>query len=417
MRIDEERALLHRLLARVHRNTVLFRHEDGSVARFGKGSPEVVVQWSDRATRRTLTEGTLGFCGGYVDRDWSVVEGTLLGFMESMISARLHQPIKALVPLPLLTRLAVRRAWAQVTRRSSARSVRRHYEVDREFFRLWLDEDLVYTCGVARTESDGLEAMQRQKLELICRKLRMRPGMSLLDLGCGWGGLALHAAKHFRAPVAAVNVSRAQLSWLEKQAAERGASHLIRCIQSDARDVRGTYDRVAAVGVVEHLGRKGIGPLFRSISRSLRDGGLALVHTIGSSTTGGTDPWLEKTIFPGSYVPALSELVRAAERSGLRVGHVENLGPHYALTLRHWLRRYLEAAAAIEARFDSEFFRTWEMYLTMLIPTFECLSTGLYQLVLSKGEEAPAEVGIASFCGWRHENEIGYADESFDAGQ
>jgi cyclopropane-fatty-acyl-phospholipid synthase len=163
--------------------------------------------------------------------------------------------------------------------------------------------------------------------------------------------------------------------------------------------MQGEFDRIAAVGIVEHLGKRGIPALFRTMHDCLSDRGLALVHTIGSCTTGGTDPWLERTVFPGSHVPALSEIVIAAERCGLRVAHVENLGPHYALTLRHWLRRFTSSRAQVTARFGERFCRTWEMYLAMLVPTFEYLSTGLYQMVLTRGEGPLPEMGIQSYCG------------------
>jgi cyclopropane-fatty-acyl-phospholipid synthase len=244
--------------------------------------------------------------------------------------------------------------------------------------------------------------MQRQKLELVCSKLRLEGSHRLLDLGCGWGGLALHAAASRGAHVTAVNLSRPQLTTLERRAGERGLRGRIDIVHGDLAEARGTFDRVAAIGVAEHMGRAGLATLFRVVEARLATGGIGLVHTIGSATTGGTDPWLERTIFPGSYVPTLSELVRASEDAGLRVMHVENLGTHYALTLRHWLRRFREHDDVVRRRYGERFRREWEMYLTMLVPTFELLSTGLYQLVVTKGAAALDPRDVRTHCGALH---------------
>lgn len=382
-----ERALLERLLRAVHVGTIRCEFQDGRVVDFGHGDPLTHVLWSDRATRRTLMQGTLGFCDGYVDGDWELRSGTLLGFMTSLVSARLNQPIKARMPLWLRGTLLARRLAAQAGASRRHESVRSHYDLSTEFYQLWLDESMTYTCGLARSPSDSLEAMQLQKLELICKKLSLRPGQRLLDLGAGWGLLSLHAATHHDVEVTAVNVSRPQLAFLEQRAHARGLSPRVRTLLSDFREVKGSFDAVAAVGLAEHVGLRELPNLFRSIRDRLTADGVALVHTIGSSTEGGTDDWIERRIFPGAYVPSLSELVRSAERAGLRVIHIEDIGPNYALTLGHWLRRFVAAREQVLTMYDERFFKTWEMYLTMLIPTFEHLSTCVYQIVLERGED------------------------------
>jgi cyclopropane-fatty-acyl-phospholipid synthase len=383
-----ERELLETLLSRVSSGRVLWEHEDGRVVCFGRGEERAHVLWSDRATRRTLESGTIGFCDGYVEADWRLASGTLLGLLESLVSARLNQPINARMPLGLRLRLAAAHLAGHASRARTHEDVRSHYDLDAAFYALWLDETMTYTCGVARAEGDDLETMQRQKLDLVLDKLGVGEGDRLLDLGCGWGSLALRAARERGAHVTAVNVSRPQLAWLEERVAREGLGARVRTLAGDLREAAGTYDRVAAVGVAEHLGRRRLGDLFDVMARCLRPGGSGLVHTIASATTGGTDPWIERRIFPGSFVPTLSDLVGHASRAGLRVVHVEDLGPHYALTLRHWLRRFEGARPEVVARFGERFARTWEMYLAMLVPTFEHLSTCVVQIVVTKGEGA-----------------------------
>jgi cyclopropane-fatty-acyl-phospholipid synthase len=381
-----ERALLERLLSRVGLGTVRWEYRDGRAVYFGHGEPRSHVLWSDRATHRTLTEGTLGFCDGYVDGDWELKAGTLVDFMTSLVAAKLNQPIKERMPFWLRSALRARSLAAQAGAARRHDSVRSHYDLGTEFFRLWLDDSMTYTCGVARSRTDSLETMQRQKLELVCEKLRLKPGQRLLDLGAGWGSLAMHAATQHGAHVTAVNVSRPQLAFLEQRARARGLSEAVRTLAVDFRDVHGTFDAVAAVGLAEHVGLRQLPELFRAIRERVRPRGRALVHTIGSFTEGGTDDWIERRIFPGAYVPSLSELVQSAERERLRVVHVEDIGPNYALTLRHWLSRFLAAREEILAMYDERFFRIWQMYLTMLIPTFEHLPTCVYQLVLTRAE-------------------------------
>jgi len=241
--------------------------------------------------------------------------------------------------------------------------------------------------------------MQRQKLDLVCKKLRLEPGMHLLDVGCGWGALAIRAAKEWGARVTAVNVSRTQTAHLRERARREGLADRIDVVEDDFREVRGRFDRVAAVGIAEHLGPSRQGDIFGTIHRVLDARGLALVHTIGSATTGGTDPWLERAVFPGSYVPTLSELARGAETHGQRVLHVENLGAHYALTLRHWYARFQDRRAVILERWGERLCRTYEMYLALLVPTFEHLSTSLFQLVIAAGENVPAIGDVSLHCG------------------
>jgi cyclopropane-fatty-acyl-phospholipid synthase len=385
------RRALEALLSTVHRGTLTWLHEDGVVRRFGRsGEPHTTVRWSDLATERVLSEGVIGFCDGWVRAQWGIEEGTLLGLMTSLVSARLNQPLKRDANAWLKLRVLAGHLAAQITRARAHASVRSHYDLDTAFYQMWLDRDLVYTCGIALHEDDDLETMQRQKLDVVCRKLQIERGMSLLDLGCGWGALAIHAAKHYGARVTAVNVSASQMQWLGERAQREGLGDRITMRTCDFREIAGRYDRIAAVGMAEHIGKRRLGHLFGALDERLAPDGLALVHTIGSSTTGGTDPWLERAVFPGSYVPTLSELVKHAEDRGQRVLHFENLGPHYALTLRHWLTRFTARREQIRDRYGESLCRTFEMYLALLVPTFEHLSTGLFQIVLS-AQEGPAQ--------------------------
>lgn len=357
----------------------------GKLLRFGGGEPFLRVRWSATASTRLLRDGAIGVGDGWVAREWEVVEGNLLELMRLLARERVHQRIKAHTPMPrrVLDRVAMLRD--RMTRGARHRSVRSHYDIGSEFFQLWLDESMTYTCGVAYDPNDDLATMQRNKLALVCHKLRILEGHTLLDLGCGFGSLTLHAARRHGVRVDAVNVARDQLVWLRARLAGEAFADRVGVIESDWRDVRGTYDRVAAIGLAEHVGRASLGRFMRKIRACLVSSGVAVVQSIGSADDGGIDPWIERRVFPGADVPALSELVVAAERADLRVCHVESLGEHYALTLRHWLRNFLAAEATVRARWGDELARTWHFYLASLIATFESCSTTLFQLVLTAG--------------------------------
>ena len=383
------RALLSQLLGRFEVGELELVVGDGSV-RVGRGEPFVAVRWSTRATRRVLSAGLVGFGDGYVEGDWVVEQGSLRELLTLLLANGVHHRVKALVPRPAASVRGLARRFGDI-RRLGARDARFHYDVDAEFYALWLDESMTYTCGFARTPTDSLAAMQANKLALVLDKLGVGPGQRLLDLGCGWGSLAEAAARR-GASVTAVNVSERQLDWIRASGRIAGLDVNLRL--ADFRDIEGQFDRVTAIGIAEHVGQAHLTDLFSTVAGRLRDGGLALVHTIGDAVRGEVDPWIERRIFPGSYVPALSELVAAAEANCLRVCHIENLGRHYALTLEHWRRRLVDAREPIEARYGAATFRAWELYLTGLVPAFERLSTSLFQLVLSKGEAANPELGL-----------------------
>jgi cyclopropane-fatty-acyl-phospholipid synthase len=359
--------------------------DEGRVVRFGAGRQVARVRWSAAASARLVRDGTIGVGDGWVAREWDMVEGSLLELLRLLARERVHQRVKAHTPMPrrVLDRVATLRDRA--TRFALHRSVRSHYDIGSDFFALWLDPSMTYTCGVAYEPSDDLATMQRNKLALVCHKLRLAEGDSLLDLGCGFGSLALHAAREHAARVVAVNVARDQLAWLRAQLASASFSDRVTVLESDWRDVRGSFDRVAAIGLAEHVGRAGLPKLMRKIRDCLVEAGVAVVQSIGSADDAGIDPWIERRIFPGADVPALSELVAAAERSDLRVCHVESLGEHYALTMSHWLRNFTANEAIVRERWGDALARTWQFYLASLIAAFESCSTTLYQLVLTPG--------------------------------
>jgi len=249
-------------------------------------------------------------------------------------------------------------------RARASRNVRHHYDLTREFYELFLDEDRQYTMAWWRSPAETLEQAQHDKKALLAAKLRLGPGMRVLDIGCGWGGLALYLNRHFGCEVLGVSLAPDQVRFAQERAEAAGVAGKVRFALTDYRDVTGTFDRITSVGMIEHVGARHFEEYFGKTHRLLADDGIMLTHTIGrTGRPGRTDTWTRKHIFPGGYIPAMSELIAALENTGWQLGDVEILRYHYALTLHEWYRRTTHHAREIAALYDERLLRMWQFYL------------------------------------------------------
>ena len=253
----------------------------------------------------------------------------------------------------------------QINLRPKASSnVAHHYELTRQFYELFLDEDRQYTMAYFRDPASSLERAQVDKKALIAAKLRLGPGMRVLDIGCGWGGLGLYLNRHFGCEGLGVSLAPDQVRFANERAEAAGVADKVKFQLIDYRDVSGQFDRITSVGMIEHVGAPHFGEYFAKTNELLADDGIMLTHTIGrTGPPGTTDKWTRKYIFPGGYIPAMSELVSACERSGWEIGDVEVLRYHYAHTLAEWYRRTTMHEAEITALYDARLFRMWQFYL------------------------------------------------------
>lgn len=276
-------------------------------------------------------------------------------------------------------------------RKAARRNVAHHYDLSNEFYREFLDPDLQYSCAYFAESTFSLEEAQAAKKQHIARKLRIQPGDRVLDIGCGWGGMALTLASEWGAAVDGVTLSSEQLALAKARSRQAGLTQSIRFSLTDYRDVTGAYDRIVSVGMFEHVGRLNYQAYFDQIARLLNDDGVALVHSIGRSAgPEPTQPWIAKYIFPGGYIPALSEVFPAIERAGLIVADLEVLRLHYAETLRCWRERFMKARTKIVQQFDERFCRMWEFYLCASEMAFRYGGNMVFQLQLTKRvDQAP----------------------------
>lgn len=317
-----------------------------------------------------------GFSEGRIE-----VEGNLVDVLCAMSHAFTSVRSLGFVSRMINRRPRNRRAH---TLAASRDSVHHHYDVGNSFYKLWLDENLLYTCAYYAEPGLSLEEAQIAKMDHICRKVSLQTGDRVIEAGCGWGGFALHMAARYGASVRAFNLSREQIAHAREWARSLGLSSRVEFIEDDYRNVTGQCDVFVSVGMLEHVGLENFSELGRVIDRVLTPAGRGLIHSIGRNAPAPLDPWIDKRIFPGAYPPALSEMTRVFEPSRLSVLDVENLRMHYARTLEDWLERYERAESQIVDLFDDKFYRTWRLYLAGSIAAFAVGSLQLFQVVFAR---------------------------------
>ena len=272
------------------------------------------------------------------------------------------------------------------TKTGSRRHIQHHYDLGNDFYRLWLDEEMVYTCAYYDTPDATLEQAQRAKLDHVCRKLMLRPGQHVIEAGCGWGSLALHMAREYGVKVRAFNISQEQVAYARERASREGMDGMVEFVLDDYRNISGACDAFVSVGMLEHVGVQNYQALGQVIARTLRPDGFALIHSVGRNRPTPVNAWLEQRIFPGSYPPSLREMMAIFEPFNFSIIDVENLRLHYARTLREWLTRFDRAADTVRAMYDEEFIRAWRLYLAGCSAAFFANSIQLFQVVCAPAD-------------------------------
>jgi cyclopropane-fatty-acyl-phospholipid synthase len=269
---------------------------------------------------------------------------------------------------------------------AARQNVHHHYDIGNDFYRLWLDREMVYTCAYFPTPDATLEEAQVAKMDLVCRKLRLRPGERVVEAGSGWGSLALHMARHYGVTVRAFNVSTEQVAYARARAAEEQLAGRVEFVEDDYREIGGPYDAFVSVGMLEHVGLADFPTLSRVIDHALAPDGRGLLHFIGRDRPGPLNAWIRRRIFPGAYPPALREVFEhVLEPPGFSVLDVENLRKHYAMTLDHWRHRFEDASHHVLDMFDDPFVRAWRLYLTGSEAAFRTGCMQLFQVVFARG--------------------------------
>lgn len=311
------------------------------------------------------------------------------------VRGRLEPVVEALSRLPAPVSTWYHRLAAALARPNSLagsrNNVHQHYDLGNDFYALWLDAELLYTCAYFASPDQTLEQAQTAKLELVCRKLQLRPGELVVEAGCGWGALALYMARQYGVSVKAFNISREQIAFARDRARRAGLAGQVEFIEDDYRNVGGRCDAFVSIGMLEHVGLRHFHSLATVLKRVVRrDGGRGLLHFIGRDASRPLNPWIRRRIFPGAYPPTLAEVTTGVlAPAGMSVVDVENLRLHYARTLSHWADRFATARNQVREQYGDEFPRAWELYLAGSQAAFAAGWMQLFQIVFAPRESAP----------------------------
>lgn len=343
--------------------TLAIHYPDRNTQLIGNGLPKAHIHLRDRKVlTRLLSDPEMAVGEAYMDGDWWPGEGGLTAIFALYFANKGNFGGSRNLNL---ARYALRSLREANSKLRSRRNVHHHYDIDRELFQRFLDSDMQYSCAYFETADMTLEQAQQAKCRHIVNKLCLQPGDRVLDIGCGWGGLALYMARHHDVEVTGLTLSDDQYEYACERARHEGCADRVRFLQQDYREHEGAYDAVVSVGMFEHVGRPQFRTFFDQVKRLLKPEGRSLIHTIGrnSPPVEDTRGWIEKYIFPGGYIPSLSEVAPCMEETGMSLSDLEVWRLHYARTLDCWNERFQAHRDEFQARLGERFCRMWEFYL------------------------------------------------------
>jgi len=360
------------------------KYWDKKTINYGIDKPAFTIIFKKpEALDEVLTHLSLGFGEAYTRGDIEI-EGDIQRALGLLFDPHLkiRPSIRAILHI----------GWLQLVHKNHLKQARKnishHYDVSNEFYDQWLGKERIYSCAYFKNEDDDIDTAQENKLDYICRKLLLKPGQTLLDIGCGWGALVLYAAKKYDVKVMGITLSKNQLERARKRAKQEGLSDKVTLELCDYRELATrnvSFDRIVSVGMMEHVGKNHIHEYMAANNKLLKENGVGLLHTIGKMKSGRIDAWMEKYIFPGAYLPEPGELIDGFRDAGLEVYHLENLRPHYALTLKSWVKNFEKNIETIQKLVSPELVRIYRLYLNGCVAAFTYGDINLYQISFCKG--------------------------------
>ena len=385
-----ESALDRTLRSVVRSGTLVVKMPSGAVRRYGDGGREVSIHLDHPdLPRQMVLSPDLALGEGYMDARLKIADDDLHGLLTLAIQNSRNMWAQPWMRSARAWRRAARRA-RQFNPAARARTrVAHHYDLSSDLYELFLDRDRQYSCGYFRSPGDTLEQAQEQKKAHIAKKLLLEPGMRVLDIGCGWGGMALTLAREHGARVLGVTLSEEQYRIATERARQAGLADRVEFRLADYRDVAESFDRIVSVGMFEHVGVPHYREYFRHVHDRLKPDGVALIHTIGwTGPPHATSQWIDKYIFPGGYVPSLSEMVAAVEHEDVFITDIEVWRLHYAETLKHWHDRFMSNIDRVREIYDDRFCRMWRYYLVASELTFRYNKQVVFQVQLAHRKDA-----------------------------
>jgi len=389
--------LFHSLFSQADGMPFSITYPDGSTVDYGgEGAPRFnLIFRTEKAMRAILVNIDLGFGEAYMVGDIDI-EGKLTDLMTMIFTTDLMTAFRKVVygsgrrlsNLPAQLRVFWQYLYQRHTYKNDKRFISEPYDLGNKFYALWLDKDMQYTCGYFKTPEDSIDLAQEQKREQLCRKLRLKPEETLLDIGCGWGGMLIYAAKHYGVSGVGVTLSKEQAEESNRRIETAGLQDRIHVEHADYRDLRGqnrTFDKVVSVGCLEHVGRQNHDLFFSIVRESLKPDGTFVLHTIGKMKPGPGLAFGNKHVFPGVYTATLAEVSLCLEKLKMRIQDVENMRLHYSYTAQRWLDAFEEHVDEIRAMYDEQLVRLFRIYLSHGVALMRYGSNELYQLIITPG--------------------------------
>lgn len=372
--------IFHQILKRIRQGAAAVTYWDGQRVVYGQGQPyfELTIK-HPRALRAMAKNVSLGFGESCMNGDIEIKGG-----LDQIV--RLTSENQYL--FASFARLMPRWSLHVNTHRNQIKLVQHHYDLGNDFYRLWLDKSLTYSCAYFKRAEDSLETAQRQKVDYLLKKLRLQAGQTLLDIGSGWGELLFRAAERYGVSGLGITLSQEQYQHSIQAAKERGLAdqiqfRLINYVDLAKEELQ--FDRVISVGMFEHVGQANHPAYFAAVAKLLKRGGVSVLHTISQQQSGPRDAWIDKYIFPGGYLPTVAEIGGLLPEYSLWLEDYENLRIHYAMTLDEWWRRFEANKAKVIKMYDQRFYRMWRLYLASSSASFRYGNLNLSQFVFTKG--------------------------------
>lgn len=359
---------------------------DGETHCFGDESsePSVVLQVHDgeKLFKQILTDGNLGFAEGFMNELFELKKGEIYDLLIILLKARIEEKVRS-NPSQIISILWIR---LQNFLRGRYRNVQSHYDTGDDLFNTFLDDHMTYSCGYRKSNDDSLEQLQINKFDRICQKLQLKEGDTLLDIGCGYGGMLIHAVQNYGVKGTGITISKHHCKLAQERVKELGLSDSLRIEYSSHKEFVGTYDKIVSIGMMEHLTRPDYKTYAQNISGALNENGIGLIHTIGCNTSKNHhDPFIQKYVFPGSGQPKLSEISRYLENEKLAILDVENIVRHYAHTGLEWFNRFKLNQSTLDSnKYDDRFCRMWEYYLSCVVAGGAASDSAVYHVLFGK---------------------------------
>ena len=351
---------------------------DGSSEIYGEGEPKFKIIFNEPIPKADIIKDpSIAFGEGYMTKKLDI-EGSIQDVIESLYNSK--ESFLGNEKYANLIKMVKNNI------KNSKKNIEFHYDVGNDFYKLWLDDTMTYSCGYFKSQNDSLTDAQKNKVDHILKKLNLKEGETLLDIGCGWGELIITAAKKYKVKAMGVTLSTLQFEKVKKRIESEGLNELVEVELTDYREIRNRkFDRVGSVGMLEHVGKDNLSEYFSTVKELLNDKGVSLLHCITNTSDSGTNSWINKYIFPGGYVPSIQELVNYMSEKNFNVIDVENLRLHYGKTLECWASNFENAMPEIEKMKDETFIRMWRMYLNSCAASFNCGNINLHQFLFTKG--------------------------------